>query len=492
MRRKTIFALLLLIVMLAGSVMNVFAAGVSDIFDADFYAGKYNDLRSAYGTDEEELLKHFLTRGAGEGRVMNPVLDVVAYRAAYADLNAAFGDDWNAYVNHYFTYGIAEKRTSGVLFDLAAYAERNPYIKAACGDDYVAVARYYIRENKAGNGIVMKAVGSVSRSLTESGESGTGSMDLPDEDAAAADTSDTEIFKEGRSESEIPAQKAPVKENSAADESVSNMAVAGAFAAEHIHNWILVSCRAATCVEDGYNDYCCQDIITYTDAAGNVVATLTCEETMREDVRAAHTRPDDVTYSVPPTCTQSGIADYNCTVCGEAVREELAALGHDYDRDADKPVRSKVSTCKEAGKDIFLCKRCGAEIAEERPLAEHTVAEWVSDQDASCASEGKRHGRCSVCKTMINESTEKTSHMNVENRNVFEDAYQVGTSVRHSVQNITYCKDCGYIIAASEPSYVNCADAGNGRCCTCNLEVTREASDALKIYKAGDIYSWGE
>lgn len=507
MRGKTFFAFLLITVMLAGDVLSVSAAGVKDIFDADFYAGKYNDLKSAYGNDEEALLEHFLSRGAGEGRVMSPVLDVVAYRAAYADLNAAFGDDWNAYVRHYFTYGIAEKRTSGVLFDLAAYAEQNPHVQAACGNDYAAVARYYLRENKTSDGIVKKAVGTVSRSLTGSGERGAGTAETPDANIAAgegdkavksgAGDPESEIVDAEKPEpeasgSEAPALKAPVKGNPVSHEPASNITAAGAFATEHIHAWVLVGCREATCVEDGYKEYCCQDIIAYTDAAGNVVATLKCKETMREEIKAAHTRPEYVVYTVFPSCTQGGIAEYNCTVCGEAVSEEVAASGHDYDGTADKPVRTKASTCTEAGREVFLCKRCGAEITEELPLADHTVAEWVTDQDATCGAEGKRHGRCSVCNTLIYESTEKAAHRNVENRNVIEDAYQVSTSVRHSVQNITYCRDCGYIISASEPSYVNCADAGNGKCCTCKLDVTRAALEAVKVYKAGDVYDCGQ
>lgn len=500
MRGKSIFAFLLIVVMLAGDVLRVSAAGVKDIFDADFYAGKYNDLKSAYGNDEEALLKHFLTRGAGEGRVMSPVLDVVAYRAAYADLNAAFGDDWNAYVNHYFIYGIREKRTSGVLFDLAAYAGQNPHVRESCGDDYAAIARYYITENRTSDGIVKKAVVTVSKSLAGSGGRGTGAAETsdantPDGENLTAENSDAENSiaespKEessaaGASVSEVPS----VKESAVSNESASNVTSAGAFATEHIHVWAQVSSLEVTCVEDGYNEYCCQDLITYTDAAGNVVATLKCRETMREEIKAAHTRPQYVAYIVPSTCTQGSIVEYNCTVCGQAVSEEAAAPGHDYDENTDKPVRVKASTCTEAGRDVFLCKRCGAEITEERPLANHTVTEWVNDQEAACAAEGKRHGRCLACNTLIFENTEKAAHTNVQNRNVIEDAYQVSTSVRHLIQNITYCRDCGYIISASGPSYVNCADAGNGKCCTCNLAVTREALDAVKIYKAGDIYS---
>jgi hypothetical protein len=101
--------------MFVGSTLNVSAAGLKDIFDAEYYADTYPDLKAAFGYNEKLLYKHFITYGLKEGRNMNPVLDVVAYREAYADLQNAFGDDWDAYVNHFFTYGAYETdRREGV------------------------------------------------------------------------------------------------------------------------------------------------------------------------------------------------------------------------------------------------------------------------------------------------------------------------------------------------------------------------------------------
>lgn len=466
MKGKKILAFCLAAVLLAGSTLKASAAGVKDVFDADYYAGRYSDLKSAYGTDEEALLKHFLTHGVKEGRVMNPILDIVAYRAAYADLDAAFGDDWNAYVAHYLTYGIAEKRTSGVMFDLIDYANVNPDVREAYGDDYLAIARHYmncgIKEGRHGGTIMKKAVAVASRNFTGAG---TG----------------------------VPAAEPPIENTPAENESVESVpAEEIQNPAEHIHNWGLVDFQAATCTENGYHDYRCQDIIEVRNAAGHVIATMQCPETMREVLNAAHTRPENVVYAADATCSQPGLVEYDCTVCGEARSEEVPPLGHVYDKNADKPVESKSSTCMEAGYDIFICRRCSAEIKEMRVQEKHTVVRWIIDKKSSCTEEGIRHGRCSACGSQITENTGKTDHMNVVNINVFEDAYLSSTWVRHSVQNITYCKDCGYIFTASEPSYVNCADAGNGRCGTCDLEVKREVADSVKVYQAGESYHSAE
>lgn len=130
--------------MLFGSVFDVSAAGLRDIFDAKYYADSYADLKEAFGYDENLLYNHFITYGLQEGRNMSPVLDVAAYREAYEDLRAAFGDDWEAYVNHFLSYGAGEMRERGVLFNPVIYVDAYPDIKAAYGDDLLAIIRHYL------------------------------------------------------------------------------------------------------------------------------------------------------------------------------------------------------------------------------------------------------------------------------------------------------------------------------------------------------------
>lgn len=128
----------------AMGTLKVQAAGLEDVFVAGYYAGRYADLKDAFGEDEKALYQHYLTYGLSEGREMSPVIDVVKYRKAYGDLDAAFGDDWGAYVDHYFRYGAAEGRKAGISFDPVAYAEAYPDVKAAYGDDYEAITKHYL------------------------------------------------------------------------------------------------------------------------------------------------------------------------------------------------------------------------------------------------------------------------------------------------------------------------------------------------------------
>lgn len=490
MRGKKVLTISLLAILLAGSNLRVSAAGVKDVFDAEYYAGRYSDLKSAYGTDEAALLNHFVTRGAYEGRIMSPILDVVAYRAAYADLNAAFGDDWNAYVNHYLTYGIAERRTSGVLFDLVGYVDGNPDVGAVYGEDYIAIARHYItygiKEGRSSSGLLRKAVTAASDSLGVSGPTGGAPVGNGwaggSGNGCGEDVSPGGVLDNGGS-------AGSVSEEGRTAGGISGEGVSGEAApAGHDHSWKLTDSCAASCREDGYRDYQCQGMVEVRDSAGCMIAIVHCTETKREIIKAVHTRPDEIAHITCEDCTRSGLITYRCTVCGETQQEVIPALGHDYNKEADKPLKSKASTCREAGWDVFACKRCGAEVRETRLLADHVVKEWGVDREAACAGEGIRQGRCSLCSLQVTESIPRTNHANAANINIYADAYEEGTSVRHSVQNITYCMDCGYIIAVSTPSYVNCADAGNGMCGTCGLAVTRKASAGLKVYRTGDYY----
>lgn len=110
-------------IMLSGSV-NVSAAGVKDVFDAEYYADSYEDLKAAFGYNEAALYNHYITFGLTEGRCASLVFDVVEYRRSYQDLEEAFGDNWDAYVDHYMNFGIAEGRTAGVTRNADSSADQ--------------------------------------------------------------------------------------------------------------------------------------------------------------------------------------------------------------------------------------------------------------------------------------------------------------------------------------------------------------------------------
>lgn len=141
---KKILATTLFAVILFSCSMNVNAAGLKDVFSAEYYADSYADLYAAFEYDEAKLLKHVKEYGLKEKRDVSPILDVVYYRETYPDLNAAFGDNWDLYVNHYFEYGIKEGRDNGTNFDIIRYVNSYADLRQAFDEDYEALARHYI------------------------------------------------------------------------------------------------------------------------------------------------------------------------------------------------------------------------------------------------------------------------------------------------------------------------------------------------------------
>ncbi len=96
-----------------GTTGNGEQISVADlVFDAEFYADKYADLKSAFGNNATELKKHWLSTGISEGRQASPVFDAVYYVNHSNDLKAAFGRNYLAAYNHFITNGYNEPRES--------------------------------------------------------------------------------------------------------------------------------------------------------------------------------------------------------------------------------------------------------------------------------------------------------------------------------------------------------------------------------------------
>lgn len=145
MRYKRFLALGVAMATLMSSSICVSAMDLKDIFDAEYYAEQYPDLKEAFGNDAKALYDHYIKFGLAEGRNGSRVLDVADYRRCYPDLKEAFGTDWEAYVDHYFTNGIYEEdRRCGVLFDPIAYADAYKDVRWTFGEDWEAITRHYL------------------------------------------------------------------------------------------------------------------------------------------------------------------------------------------------------------------------------------------------------------------------------------------------------------------------------------------------------------
>jgi len=99
---------------IASNVMFYDGVDYANVYDFCYYTKRYPDIMKAYGRDPAGAIRHFILYGIKEGRQAESSFNVISYQNNYPDLRAAFGtskDDLMKYVVHYLTYGKAEHRS---------------------------------------------------------------------------------------------------------------------------------------------------------------------------------------------------------------------------------------------------------------------------------------------------------------------------------------------------------------------------------------------
>lgn len=84
----------------------------SPVFNPEFYANKYADLRAAFGTNADALWLHFQNFGMNEFRQASAEFNPVIYKNRYPDLVAAYGNNNPMYYYHYVAFGKNEGRSA--------------------------------------------------------------------------------------------------------------------------------------------------------------------------------------------------------------------------------------------------------------------------------------------------------------------------------------------------------------------------------------------
>lgn len=96
------------------------------VFDSQYYANANSDIKSAFGYDEQKLIKHFIDYGIKEGRASSPTFWVKYYLEANNDVKAAYGKtNYQAAYEHFVNYGCKEYRRTSEEYDGFFY--RNYY-----------------------------------------------------------------------------------------------------------------------------------------------------------------------------------------------------------------------------------------------------------------------------------------------------------------------------------------------------------------------------
>ncbi len=162
---------------------------------------------------------------------------------------------------------------------------------------------------------------------------------------------------------------------------------------EHIvtkdHSMKEIDRLEATCTEDGYIDYKCED----------------CSYTYREILKMLGHRY--VATVTEPTCLTDGFTTHTCVDGDDSyVDSHVNALGHDYDNFVDdENGETHTKTCK---RDI-----CGNSVFEHTKTMKHHVAE-IERQEATYDAKGWIKYKCTDCTYNYTEELEKVVPSEIE------------------------------------------------------------------------------
>ncbi|MBR2590701.1 MAG: leucine-rich repeat protein [Clostridia bacterium] len=138
-----------------------------------------------------------------------------------------------------------------------------------------------------------------------------------------------------------------------------------------------------------------------------------------------------------PTCTEGGMAEYSCAVCGGTKTEAVEALGHDPVDDLwEEP------TCTESGMKDIICNRCGDLIEADIvvPALGHTSYQYTKYVEPTCTESGEAAGECSRCGEVFDDILPALGH-NFEEQEIVSSCESAGAV-------ITACTRCELVTKA--------------------------------------------
>ncbi len=159
---------------------------------------------------------------------------------------------------------------------------------------------------------------------------------------------------------------------------------------EHRHSLTHHEAAAATCEQSGAAEYweceACGKLFSDEKAGHEITLAQTV-------VASPGHQWDEGTETRKPTCTDTGVKTFSCTVCGKTKPELLPAAGHEWDEGTE----TRKPTCTEKGEKTFTCGVCGKSRTEDISELGHAY-EDVAEDPATCTQPGTAAGkRCTRC-----------------------------------------------------------------------------------------------
>ena len=278
------------------------------------------------------------------------------------------------------------------------------------------------------------------------------------------------------------------------------------------HSLTKTDAKAATCTEDGNNEYytCSACGKIFKDADGKTVTTVEAETI----AATGHTMTK--TEAKAATCTEDGNNEYyTCSACGKAFKdadgktvttveaEKIAATGHTMTK-----TEAKAATCTEDGNIAYwYCSVCNKYFSDESGTTETTLPDTVikahhtmtktDAKAATCTAEGNNaYYTCSVCgkvfkdeagtqpTTVAAETLKKKAHTPVV------DAAVAATCQKTGLTEGSHCSVCNEVLvaqkvvdkiphtvvvdAAVEPTYSSTGLTEGKHCSVCNEVIVKQ------------------
>lgn len=151
------------------------------------------------------------------------------------------------------------------------------------------------------------------------------------------------------------------------------------------------------------------------------------------------------TTRTEPTCTTSGLKEYNCSRCGETYTEIIDPLRHNYEL---KPEKSREADCTQPGTEYYVCGRCGDVHLVRIPAKGHDWGDWIVDKQATDQTDGAQHRICKACGERQDAAIQKLDHVHNHIPTVIDPTCEQQGYTRYTCAcGDTYIEESSYVPA---------------------------------------------